>query len=106
MNKGDIVLVPFPFTDLTGVKNRPALVIVNTDTDVTVSFITTQIKWEEAFDVRIEPSSQNGLKKVSLIRLSKLCTLDKDLVIGKLGRLTDQEIGIVNFHLSKLLRLH
>ncbi len=63
MIKGDIVLIPFPFTDLTGVKNRPALLLVETDSDITVSFITSQVKWEDEFDLRIEPSKENGLKK-------------------------------------------
>ena len=105
MIKGDIVLIPFPFTDLKGVKNRPALILAETDADITVSFITTQVKWEEEFDVRLEPTNENGLKKTSLIRLSKLSTIDKDLVIGRLGRLTDQEIVMVNKRLIRLLRL-
>lgn len=67
MTKGDIVLIPFPFTDLTGIKNRPALILVETVSDITVSFITTQVKWQEDFDVRLEPAEENGLKKVSLI---------------------------------------
>jgi mRNA interferase MazF len=45
MNKGDIVLLPFPFTDLSGIKNRPALILVDCESDITVSFITTQLKW-------------------------------------------------------------
>lgn len=105
MNKGDIVLIPFPFTDLTGIKNRPALILVETDSDITVSFITSQVKWQEDFDVRLEPTKENGLKKVSLIRLSKLTTIDKDLVIGRLGRLSDTEINKINENLIKLLRL-
>ena len=96
MIKGDIVLIPFPFTDLTGVKNRPALILVETDFDITVSFITTQVKWEEEFDVRLAPSKENGLKKNSVIRLGKLSTIDKDLIIGRLGRLSDLEIDMVN----------
>jgi mRNA interferase MazF len=43
MEKGDIVLITFPFTDLSGTKLRPALVLANTELDLTVSFITTQL---------------------------------------------------------------
>jgi len=105
MTKGDIVLVPFPFTDLSGLKNRPALILVAGESDITVSFITTQLKWQEKFDVKIEPASTNGLKRTSLIRLSKLTTIDKDLVIGKLGNLLQDELTTVDWSLSKLFKL-
>ena len=105
MKKGDIVLIPFPFTDLTGAKNRPALILINSDEDITVSFITTQLKWQENSDIRLEPSNQNGLKKTSLIRLSKITTIDKELVIGKLGQLTDTETEGVNQGLIDLFGL-
>lgn len=105
MKKGDIVLIPFPFTDLTGAKNRPAVILIDSYEDITVSFITTQLKWQEKFDVRLEPSNENGLKKTSLIRLSKITTIDKELVIGKLGQLTDSEVEGVNRGLIGLLDL-
>jgi len=105
MNKGDIVLIPFPFTDLSGKKNRPALILVDGEVDITVSFITTQLKWQEDSDVKIEPTQTNGLKKTSLIRLSKLATIDKDLVIGKLGNLSQDELTSVDKNLVKIFRL-
>ena len=105
MKKGEIVSIPFPFTDLTAVKNRPALILISTEYDVTVSFITSQIKWQEENDVRLEPDDLNGLKKPSLIRLSKLTTIDKALVIGKLGSLKDLELEQVNQGLINLFDL-
>lgn len=42
MAKGDIVLITFPFTNLTGNKLRPAVILAETDLDLTVCFITTQ----------------------------------------------------------------
>ena len=105
MNKGDIVLIPFLFTDLSGIKNRPALILIEGDSDITVSFITTQVKWQEDFDVKIEPTPLNGLKRTSLIRLGKLATIDKDLVIGKLGKLSLDESANVDKNLIKIFRL-
>lgn len=105
MNKGDIVLIPFPFTDLSGIKNRPALILVDGEADITVSFITTQIKWQEEFDVKIEPTQTNGLKRISLIRLSKLATIDKDLVLGQLGKLSPVESANTDKNLVKIFKL-
>ena len=105
MNKGDIVLMPFPFTDLSGIKNRPALILVDTESDLTVSFITTQLKWQEELDIKVEPTPDNGLKRTSLVRLSKLTTIDKELVIGRLGNLSKDELASVDENLIKLFKL-
>jgi mRNA interferase MazF len=106
MKKGDIILIPFPFTDLTGNKNRPALVLVNCDLDVIVAFISTQLKWKEDTDVILKPSEQNGLKKESLLRLSKLATIDKDLLLGRLGTVNIKTIKLINANLMKILKLN
>ena len=105
MKKGDIVLVPFPFTDLSGKKNRPAVVLVATERDVTVVFITTQLKWNDEWDIRLEPNATNGLKATSLVRLNKFATLDKETVLGKLGALTESELVLMNKNLNALLQL-
>ena len=106
MKKGDIVLIPFPFTDLTGNKNRPALVLMNGATDVTVCFLTTQLRFQSEYDIKLEPSAHNGLKKTSIIRLDKIATIDKELVLGKLGNITPPETKKINLNLKKLFRLN
>ena len=105
MTKGEIVLIPFPFSDLSGNKNRPALVLIDSEDDVTVCFITAQIKWKSEFDFSIFPSDINGLKMKSLIRLSKFATIDKDLIIGRLGVLEDNYLSKVNKNLIEILKL-
>jgi len=105
MAKGDIVLITFPFTDLTGSKLRPAVILVDTAIDLTVCFITTQLQWQETTDVQLMPTDSNGLKKQSLIRTSKIATLDKTLAKGLLGRLNSQELSDLNNKLKTLLRL-
>jgi len=87
MAKGDIVLITFPFTDLSGNKLRPAVILAETSMDFTVCFITTQIGWQEPTDILLTSTNTNGLKKQSLIRTSKIATLDKSLAKGLLCRL-------------------
>ncbi|MCJ8164786.1 type II toxin-antitoxin system PemK/MazF family toxin [Pontibacter sp. E15-1] len=105
MKKGDIVLIPFPFTDLTGQKNRPAAVLIASERDITVAFITSQIRWQEKYDVPLTPSGENGLKKPSLIRISKIATVERTLALGKLGSLADVELLQLNQNLIQLLQL-
>ena len=105
MAKGDIVLITFPFTDLTGSKLRPAVILADTTLNLTVCFITSQLQWQETTDVQLMPTSSNGLRKQSLIRTSKIATLDKTLAKGLLGRLTSNELSDLNDKLKTLLRL-
>ena len=105
MAKGDIVLITFPFTDLSGNKLRPAVVLAETTLDLTVCFITTQLQWQEPTDLQLIPTLLNGLRKQSLIRTSKIATLDKTLAKGLLGLLTSKELTELNSKLKILLQL-
>ena len=105
MAKGHIVLISFPFTDLSGSKLRPAVILAETTHDLTVCFITTQLQWQEAMDVQLFPTSFIGLKKQSLIRTSKIATLDKVLARGLLGKLSANETDDLNSKLKILFQL-
>jgi mRNA interferase MazF len=105
MAKGDIVLITFPFTDLSGTKLRPAVVLVDASLDFTVCFITTQLSWQEQTDILLQPSQTNGLRRQSLIRTSKIATLDKSLVKGLLGRLSQSDVNLLNANLKLLLQI-
>lgn len=94
---GTIVLVPFPFTDLTSMKLRPALIISKTDprnSDVIVAFITSQkfpkkkIKKHFLLKTSHRDFSQSGLKVDSIFRFDKIATLHKKLILGELGLLS------------------
>lgn len=90
---GKIVLVPFPFTDLTSTKLRPALIISKTDKDcedIIVCFITSRKKGnlnntEYALNTNQRDFGQSGLKVDSIIRFNKIATLSKKLILGELG---------------------
>lgn len=90
-NFGTIVLVPFPFTDLSSAKLRPALIISKGNAyheDVAVLFITS-IKPDNAdyffIDSTFSYFKSTGLKQKSYIRCDKVATLEKSVVLGELG---------------------
>lgn len=88
--KGDIVLIPFPFTDLSSVKLRPALVLLETNNDIVAAFISSRIREKpDEGDVLILHNHpefvQTGLKCDSCIRIDKIATIEKDLIIGIIG---------------------
>jgi mRNA interferase MazF len=93
--RGDIVLVPFPFTDLTARKVRPG-VIVSPDpqgTDVVIAFISSVIPAAPARTDWLLPLDHPdfglaGLKSASAFRLGKLLTLHRALVLRRLGRVS------------------
>lgn len=105
MPKGDIVLVPFPFTNLADTKIRPCLVLIEAAYDVTVSFITTKTGWNDPASLKVNTSIENSLKKESFIRLNKLATLDKELVLGKIGILSKEVLTEVNEKLKEVFQL-
>ncbi|MDY0202448.1 type II toxin-antitoxin system PemK/MazF family toxin [Proteiniphilum sp.] len=105
MRKGDIVLVSFPFTDFSGNKVRPALVLSVSTLDVIVAFISTQLHRKEQVDIELDPSSDNGLKRVSIIKVAKLVTIEKKLVLGLLGKLDDKKLSELDKGLKKIFQL-
>jgi len=87
--KGDIVLVPFPFTDLSNSKVRPAVIVsednVNGD-DIIVVFVSSrQNEHLRKHDILIKQSEKNGLKTDSIIKTGKIATLEKRIILGEIG---------------------
>lgn len=105
--KGTILLVPFPFTDLSGNKVRPALIISDgkIGTDVIVVFVTSQNKLKERHVVAVSPDSPNGLKTASKIVCAKIATLDSKIVLGELGHVSRSVQKKVDVELKKVLGL-
>lgn len=93
MKRGTLVLALLPFTDLTGQKRRPALVLSPEDRpgdDILVAFITSYrgepLLATDLLLTAIDPDfKRTGLKRASVIKLDKLFTIQKGLVVGKLG---------------------
>ena len=105
MKKRDVVLIKFPFTDLSGNKLRPALVLFESGNDLIVAFITSVLSVKFTGDIPLVKSDKNGLKKDSVLKLSKLATLSKELVAGRIGFFTEEEIKEVNRGLQEMFQI-
>ena len=104
MNKWDVVLLSYPFTDLTSVKVRPAVVVSPTlqnqiGEDATFVLITSNVLRYSPFDLIVQSNdpefSKTGLLKDSTIRVNKVMTLNKRMVIKTIGKLDRNLISAV-----------
>jgi len=105
--KGTIILVPFPFTDLSGNKVRPAVIVSSSKqgSDIVVVFLSSQTKLKGKHLISVQPSDVNGLKVDSKIVCGKIATLDTKIVLGELGKLTQQQQTVVDKNLKSMLGL-
>jgi mRNA interferase MazF len=109
--KGTVVLVPFPFTDLSGSKVRPAVVVsVLRGTDVVVAFVTSNVGRLSPTDVPIRRKdaafARTGLKHDSVLRAGKLATLERSVLLGELGQLSKQHVTALDACLVAVFGLH
>ena len=105
--KGKIVLIPFPFTDLSSKKLRPCLVIYEGEYDVIVCPISSKInKYNPETSVLVDENHPEyeltGLKVSSIIILNKVATIHKFLIYGILGELGEELKEEVNKKLNNI----
>ena len=108
--RGKIVLIPFPFTDLTSAKLRPVLVLYEGERDVVAAFISSRLPEKDSPEsVLISDEHREfqltGLKVSSVVRLDKVATVLKDLVVGEIGEVGDRLKREINGKLQKVYRL-
>jgi len=87
--KGDIVILNFPFSDLSATKRRPAFVLASSGYgDIILCQITSKPAKNE-FSIKIEPNDfeVGSLPVVSFIRADKFFTADKELILYKAGHI-------------------
>lgn len=108
MSKGTIVLVPFPFTDLSGNKVRPCLVLYDQKhgEDCIVSFISSAKHPKlNVSELKVKATVANGLKMDSIIKTDKIATLQKKIILGELGILEPSMLKTVDMSLKRIFGL-
>ncbi len=102
--KGDVVIIPFPFSDLSGNKKRPALVLVDlAGDDIILCQITSQFGTDNlAIPITSYHFDSGSLPISSYIRPSRIFTADKNIIIKKTGTLKNE---IVQTVVNKIITL-
>ena len=92
--KGDIVVIPFPFSDLSQAKRRPAFVLTDlVGDDLILCQITSKnLSDQYAIPLTINDFKEGSIKKESNIRSNRIFTADRHIILYKIGSLKEHKI--------------
>lgn len=105
---GDVILVPFPFTDQAATKQRPAAVVSSHGynaqrPDLILLAITSQLRASFSFGEALVADWQAaGLIKPSVLK-PLIATIEQSLVIKRLGRLAANDAASLRAVIDKIL---
>lgn len=108
----DVVKVPFPFTELPVLKRRPALVLSDykhyTFNEIpqksVLAMITSSLHKPWPLDCKISDLKMAGLSHPSIIRM-KVFTIDNQLILDRLGTISNKDKRKIKDNLKKLYQL-
>lgn len=102
--KGDVVVIPFPFSDLSSSKRRPALVLTSLNgNDVILCQITSkEVNDDYAISLTSREFIDGNLNQDSNIRPNRLFTADENIIVYKVGSVNDDKVSIV---LNKIIEV-
>ncbi|MCY6958461.1 type II toxin-antitoxin system PemK/MazF family toxin [Clostridium brassicae] len=108
--QGDILLIPIPFSDLTSSKKRPVLVLSNYQyncktEDIVVAAITSNLQSKD-YSIQFTNNDliEGSLKVTSCIRVDKIYTLSKYIVVKKFGSVKKEIIDKIKIQIGDLLK--
>jgi len=104
--KGDIVVVPFPFSDLTSAKRRPALVIAELEGDNLILCQITSQQIRDRYAILIDDSDfEDGtLRQTSNVRPNRIFTADRHIILYIVGHLKPEKVNEVSERIVDILR--
>ncbi len=113
LRRGDVILVPFPFTDLTAVKYRPAVILTPEPIgpDLVVAYLSSVIPEgplpaSHVLISSVHPEfTETGLRQASVIRLDKLMTISRSRVRRRHGHLSPRLLAELDSHFKSTFGL-
>jgi mRNA interferase MazF len=102
---GDVVIVPFPFSDLSQTKRRPALVLVDLEGNDLILCMITSREVRDRYAIPLEADDfWSGMLPVSgNLRPSRIFTADTSIVLRVAGKIKPEKLAIVSTEVAKLL---
>ncbi|MDM8546459.1 type II toxin-antitoxin system PemK/MazF family toxin [Candidatus Venteria ishoeyi] len=103
---GAIVLIPFPFSDLTNAKLRPAFVVAESGKDDWVCVQITSNPYADAEAIKIKESDfkTGSLQRVSYVRPGKLFTAGRIIFKRKIGMLADSKVDEIKESIINIIQ--
>lgn len=103
---GDVVVINFPFSDLTGSKRRPALILKKiAGDDLVLCQITSQSFYKsEEIIIKEEDFFGGSLKRVSYVRFTKLFTAEESIIFYKLGKIKQEKLNEILDNFCKYIK--
>lgn len=104
--KGDVVVVPFPFSNLTTSKKRPTLIVSALQGEDLILCQITSKEINDSYAILLEDADfeQGSLKQTSNIRPNKIFTADKNIILYRVGHLKAIIIDKVIRNIVEILR--
>ncbi len=104
--KGDVVVLPFPFSDLSTSKRRPALIVAEGEYgDVILCQITSQSKkGAEKIELRDKDFQAGKLKITSYVRPRKIFTADLGLILYRAGKVKKEKTAEVEDAICRIIK--
>ena len=103
--KGDVVVIPFPFSDLSGSKRRPALVVADLSGDDVILCQITSIARNDDYAVPLDTADfvSGALPTKGVVRPNKIFTADQHLVLYQSGRLKPEKLQEITAKIVDIL---
>lgn len=104
--KGDVVVVPFPFSDLTHSKRRPALVLTALQGNDLILCQITSRTIKDCYAVLIQENDfeSGGLRQESNARPNRLFTADEHIILYRIGNLKKPKIEQIIYTITEIIK--
>lgn len=104
--KGELVVVPFPFTDLTNTKNRPALVVARLRGNDLIFCQVTSVNRGDEYAIPLSDTDliSGSLHVASFVSTNRVFTGDSNLITRSIGQISQRKMQEVEDKLISIFR--